>query len=155
MTPPWHPVATWGRSLVDGLPTAPAALPGLPGSIELGAFSISLNVADLAASRAFSEKLGVEVTGGGTASCSLILTNGETPLGPVRWMVERTVRTVTSAPVRSPRRTSSASSARPSRSAGDHAVLDVTLRAEPMARITGLDRCGLIGPDPDRLNLTG
>jgi catechol-2,3-dioxygenase len=36
----------------------------LPGDLELGAFSISLNVADLEVSEAFYRKLGFERTGG-------------------------------------------------------------------------------------------
>ena len=43
----------------------------------------------------------------------------------------------------------------PSRMAENLAAGDVTLTDEQMARITGLDRVGRIGPDPDTLNATG
>ena len=46
--------------------------------MELGAFSISLAVKDLAASRAFYEKLGFSVSAGDPAQNWLILRNGET-----------------------------------------------------------------------------
>ncbi len=47
---------------LPAMPTVPAADPGLPGSIELGAFSVSLNVADLDEAIGFYTKLGfVEV----------------------------------------------------------------------------------------------
>jgi len=49
--------------------------------MELGAFSISLAVKDLAVSRAFYEKLGFEVTGGATEQHYLIMANGETLIG--------------------------------------------------------------------------
>ena len=49
---------------MDDLPTVPAAETDLPGTLELGAFSVSLPVADLAASRAFYEARGFVVTGG-------------------------------------------------------------------------------------------
>lgn len=49
--------------------------------MQLGAFSMSLNVKDIAASRAFYEKLGFEVSGGDAAQGWLILRNGMTILG--------------------------------------------------------------------------
>ena len=45
--------------------------------MELGAFSISLAVKDLATSRDFYEKLGFEVTGGEADQNWLILRNGD------------------------------------------------------------------------------
>lgn len=77
----------------EGLPSVPAADASLPGSLELGAFSISLNVADLAASREFYEKLGFEVTGGDAEHGYLILKNGETTLGLFHGMFERNIIT--------------------------------------------------------------
>lgn len=44
--------------------------------MDLGAFSISLAVKDLQASRTFYEKLGFEVTAGGDEQHYLILKNG-------------------------------------------------------------------------------
>jgi len=49
--------------------------------MKLGAFSISLNVKDLAASRDFYAKLGFEDFGGDMAHNYLILKNGETLIG--------------------------------------------------------------------------
>lgn len=49
--------------------------------MELGAFSMSLSVADLDVSRAFYEQLGFVVTGGDPDAHYLILKNGETTLG--------------------------------------------------------------------------
>ncbi|ACY18665.1 VOC family protein [Haliangium ochraceum] len=61
--------------------------------MELGAFSISLAVNDLAASRDFYEKLGFEVTGGDLAQNYLILVNGETILGLFQGMFEKNILT--------------------------------------------------------------
>lgn len=50
-------------------------------SMPLGAFSISLAVKDIAASRAFYEKLGFSVSGGNQAQNWLILKSGTTVIG--------------------------------------------------------------------------
>ena len=52
-------------------------------TMDLGAFSVSLAVRDLAASRAFYEKLGFEVAGGDAAQDWLILRNGTATIGPL------------------------------------------------------------------------
>jgi len=49
--------------------------------MKLGAFSLSLAVADLAASQAFYMALGFEVVGGAPEQNWLILRNGDTTLG--------------------------------------------------------------------------
>ena len=49
--------------------------------MQLGAFSISLSVKDIAASRAFYEKFGFEVLGGNQDENWLILKNGEAVIG--------------------------------------------------------------------------
>ena len=49
--------------------------------MKLGAFSLSLSVKDLDASRAFYEALGFEVAGGDASNNWLILRNGTTTLG--------------------------------------------------------------------------
>ena len=49
--------------------------------MELGAFSISLAVSDIAASKAFYEKLGFSVFGGNQEQHWLIMKNGETLVG--------------------------------------------------------------------------
>lgn len=76
-----------------GLPTVPAADGSLPGTLELGAFSLSLAVADLDASRRFYEALGFAVTGGDADQGWLILKNGESTLGLFHGMFERNVVT--------------------------------------------------------------
>jgi len=49
--------------------------------MKIGAFSISLSVSDLAASQAFYETLGFEVTGGDADENWLIMRHGETTIG--------------------------------------------------------------------------
>lgn len=61
--------------------------------MELGAFSVSLAVRDLVASRAFYEKLGFEVTGGAEEHNYLMLVNGETVLGLFQGMFDRNILT--------------------------------------------------------------
>lgn len=50
--------------MLDDPPEIPHADRSLPGTLELGAFSVSLNVADLAASRQFYAAVRFVVTGG-------------------------------------------------------------------------------------------
>ena len=61
--------------------------------MNLGAFSISLAVKDIAASRAFYEKLGFEQVGGDPTQNWLILRNGETTVGLFQGMFERNTLT--------------------------------------------------------------
>lgn len=61
--------------------------------MELGAFSVSLAVADLAASRAFYEKLGFEQAGGNAEQGWLILRNAQTTLGLFQGMFEGNILT--------------------------------------------------------------
>ncbi len=60
---------------------------------KLGAFSVSLAVADIAASRAFYEKLGFVVSGGDQAHNWLILRNGETVIGLFQGMFDKNILT--------------------------------------------------------------
>lgn len=62
-------------------------------TIELGAFSVSLSVKDLAASRAFYEKLGFVTLGGDADSGWLILRNGGTTIGLFQGMFEKNMLT--------------------------------------------------------------
>lgn len=57
--------------------------------MNLGAFSISLAVKDIAASRAFYEKLGFKEVLGDQTQNWLILRNGETTIGLFQGMFER------------------------------------------------------------------
>jgi len=61
--------------------------------LDLGLFSISLTVKDLAASRAFYEKLGFEQTGGDPEANYLIMKNGETVIGLFHGMFEKNILT--------------------------------------------------------------
>ena len=59
----------------------------------LGNFSVSLTVKDIAASRAFYEKLGFKVCGGDASQHWLILQNGTTTIGLFQGMFERNLLT--------------------------------------------------------------
>ncbi len=61
--------------------------------MELGAFSVSLAVADLEASRHFYETLGFTVTGGDAAENWLIMVNGTTILGLFHGMFDSNILT--------------------------------------------------------------
>jgi catechol 2,3-dioxygenase-like lactoylglutathione lyase family enzyme len=61
--------------------------------MQLGAFSISLSVKDLAASRAFYEKLGFTVFGGEAAQKWLIMKNGDHIVGLFQGMFPRNMLT--------------------------------------------------------------
>lgn len=61
--------------------------------MDLGAFSVSLTVKDLATSREFYEKLGFEVMGGDMASNYLILKNDQAVIGLFQGMFDRNILT--------------------------------------------------------------
>ena len=61
--------------------------------MELGAFSISLAVKDIAASRAFYESLGFSVFGGNQDERWLIMRNGATLVGLFQGMFEKNMMT--------------------------------------------------------------
>jgi lactoylglutathione lyase len=65
----------------------------MPGSLDLGGFSVSLAVADLARSREFYEKLGFEVGGGEAEQGWLILVNGRAVVGLFQGMFDRNIIT--------------------------------------------------------------
>jgi lactoylglutathione lyase len=62
-------------------------------SMDLGAFSISLAVKDIEASRAFYEKLGFTVFGGDASQNWLILKNGDHVMGIFQGMFEKNMLT--------------------------------------------------------------
>ncbi|WP_299421341.1 VOC family protein [uncultured Shimia sp.] len=62
-------------------------------SMDLGAFSVSLAVKDLAASQAFYEKLGFEMMGGQPTENWCILKNGEHVIGLFQGMFEDNILT--------------------------------------------------------------
>lgn len=61
--------------------------------MKLGAFSVSLTVADLDASRRFYELLGFSVTGGDADENWLIMVNGETVIGLFHGMFDENILT--------------------------------------------------------------
>ncbi|MBH24079.1 MAG: glyoxalase [Myxococcales bacterium] len=61
--------------------------------MQLGAFSISLSVKDVKASRDFYAKLGFEVKGGDVEQNWLILANGETRIGLFQGMFDKNTLT--------------------------------------------------------------
>ncbi len=61
--------------------------------VRLGKFSVSLAVKDIAASRAFYEKLGFEVSGGDQAQKWLVLQNETTTIGLFQGMFEKNLLT--------------------------------------------------------------
>lgn len=61
--------------------------------MDLGSFSVSLAVKDLATSRDFYEKLGFEVTGGNAQQNWLILKNGDKVIGLFQGMFEANIMT--------------------------------------------------------------
>ena len=61
--------------------------------MELGAFSISLAVTDIAASRAFYEKFGFKDFGGDISQNWLIMKNGDTVIGLFQGMFEKNMLT--------------------------------------------------------------
>ena len=61
--------------------------------MDLGAFSISLAVKDLAASRSFYEKVGFEAFAGDASQNWLILKNGDHVIGLFQGMFEKNILT--------------------------------------------------------------
>ena len=61
--------------------------------MELGGFSVSLNVADIAASEVFYKKLGFTVYHGDKSQGWLIMKNGETNIGLFQGMFDKNILT--------------------------------------------------------------
>lgn len=61
--------------------------------MELGAFSVSLNVKDIHKSKAFYEKLGFKTLGGDIEQNWLILKNGDTVIGLFQGMFDKNILT--------------------------------------------------------------
>lgn len=70
-------------------PTPPAAV----ADSSLGNFSVSLNVRDIAASKAFYERLGFAQTHGNEAQRWIIMKNGDVKIGLFQGMFERNILT--------------------------------------------------------------
>ena len=61
--------------------------------MELGAFSVSLNVKDIQTSKSFYEKLGFQVFGGDISQNWLIMRNGSCIIGLFQGMFEKNILT--------------------------------------------------------------
>ncbi len=70
---PFEPAWSWEKTATNEAKRS--------NKMELGAFSLSLSVKDIAASRAFYEKLGFNEVGGDQSQNWLILRNGATTIG--------------------------------------------------------------------------
>ncbi len=114
--------------------------------MELGAFSISLAVKDIEASKAFYEKLGFKAFGGNIAQNWLILKNGECVIGLFQGMFEKNIMTFNPG---------WDSNARPLNPFTDVRELQRQLKAQGVAFQSEADEC-TTGPasfvvvDPDR-----
>jgi lactoylglutathione lyase len=73
--------------------------------MNLGTFSVSLAVKDIAASRAFYEKLGFKQIAGNQAQNWLILANGEAKIGLFQGMFQSNILTFNPADVRAIQKT--------------------------------------------------
>lgn len=131
--------------MFDDLPVRESADADLPGTVELGAFSISLNVADLAASQAFYEKLGFEVTGGDADQGWLILKNGESTLGLFHGMFEGNLLTFNPGLTNKMERLRSFTDIRDVQTQLEAAGLELTSRVE--ADGSGAGSVTLVDPD--------
>ncbi len=67
--------------------------PAMPRSMELGAFSISLTVKNLEASRKFYEKFGFQARGGDPSQNWLVLKNGDHVIGLFQGMFDKNILT--------------------------------------------------------------
>jgi catechol 2,3-dioxygenase-like lactoylglutathione lyase family enzyme len=128
----------------DALPTVPAADDSLPGTVELGAFSVSLSVADLDASRAFYEGLGFVVTGGSADDNWLILKNGESTIGLFHGMFEGNILTFNPGLTNRMERIESFTDVRRIQAGAEEAGLSITEAADGDA---GPAHISLVDPD--------
>jgi lactoylglutathione lyase len=86
-------LATSACATVAGDDTHHQKQPNMSNRPTIGAFSVSLAVKDLAASRAFYEKLGFEVTGGNQQQNWLVLRNADATVGLFQGMFENNIMT--------------------------------------------------------------
>ncbi len=127
------------------LPVVPATDSGLPGGLELGAFSVSLAVADLGKSREFYEKLGFVVMDGDAEAGYLILRNGESTVGLFHGMFDRNVLTFNPGLTNRMERLDRHTDVRELQAGLEAAGLELTQRADPTT--TGPASILLVDPD--------
>lgn len=117
----------------------------LPSGLELGAFSISLTVADLERSKQFYEALGFAVVGGDAEANYLILKNGETTLGLFHGMFGRNILTFNPGLTNRMDRLESFTDVRQIQQRLESAGLDLTNRVDESS--TGAASLSLVDPD--------
>lgn len=113
--------------------------------MELGAFSVSLAVKDLGASRAFYEALGFTAMGGDPSQGWLILMNGSTAIGLFQGMFERNILTFNPGWDQEAKPLASFTDVRELQRALDAAGVAITTRADP--ETTGPAHIVLTDPD--------
>ena len=99
--------------------------------MTLGAFSISLAVKDIAASRAFYEALGFESLGGDVAQNWLILKQGDAVIGLFQGMFEGNILTFNPGWNQSAQNTNPFEDVRAIQARLEAAGLTLTMRADP------------------------
>ena len=99
--------------------------------MELGAFSVSLAVKDLQASRAFYEKLGFSAMGGDAAQGWLIQKNGSTVIGLFQGMFEKNILTFNPGWDQAAQPLASFTDVREIQASLDAEGVDITTRADP------------------------
>ena len=99
--------------------------------MELGAFSVSLAVKDLQASRAFYEKLGFSAMGGDASQGWLILKNGSTVIGLFQGMFEKNILTFNPGWDQAAQPLASFTDVRQIQAALDAEGVEITTRADP------------------------
>lgn len=133
------------------LPTVPHSDPDLPGTIELGAFSISLNVADLERSRTFYEALGFVVSGGDAEHGYLILKNGESTIGIFTGMFEGNILTFNPGLTNRMERIDEFLDVRQIQQRLREAGLELTTPIDPEAGDSGPASLALVDPDGNQV----
>jgi catechol 2,3-dioxygenase-like lactoylglutathione lyase family enzyme len=98
--------------------------------MELGAFSVSLAVKDLEASKLFYEKLGFSTMGGNQSQGWLILRNGSTVIGLFQGMFEKNILTFNPGWDQSASPLSSFTDVRDVQNSLDSQGVEITTRAE-------------------------
>lgn len=99
--------------------------------MELGAFSVSLSVKDIEASKSFYEKLGFSTMGGDQSQGWLILKNGSTVIGLFQGMFDSNILTFNPGWDQSASPVASFTDVRDVQKALDVHGINITTRADP------------------------
>ncbi|MAT05229.1 MAG: glyoxalase [Acidimicrobiaceae bacterium] len=117
--------------------------------MKLGAFSVSLAVQDLDASRAFYERLGFEQTGGDADAGWLIMMNGTTILGLFQGMFDENILTFNPGLTQSAESTDDFTDVREIQAALAAAGVEVVESTDPDG--TGPAHIVIVDPDGNRI----